>query len=90
MEALKAMADALEVPVIASGGVSSLQDLHALKEIKHLGISGVIVGQALYTEKFTLNEALLAVKGGYHIGQKNNTLPGFKRAGVVKGKNLLI
>ncbi|NMB41241.1 MAG: 1-(5-phosphoribosyl)-5-[(5-phosphoribosylamino)methylideneamino]imidazole-4-carboxamide isomerase [Firmicutes bacterium] len=64
MEALKAMADALEVPVIASGGVSSLQDLHALKEIKHLGISGVIVGQALYTEKFTLNEALLAVKGG--------------------------
>ena len=59
-EALGAMAAALEIPVIASGGVSSLKDLRALKEISHLGISGAIVGQALYTGRFTLKDAIAA------------------------------
>ena len=59
-EALGAMAAALEIPVIASGGVSSLKDLRALKEISHLGISGAIVGQALYTGRFTLSDAIAA------------------------------
>lgn len=45
----------LPVKVIASGGVSSLTDL---KKLKSLLLSGVIVGKALYEEKFTLEDAL--------------------------------
>ncbi|RJX26051.1 MAG: 1-(5-phosphoribosyl)-5-[(5-phosphoribosylamino)methylideneamino]imidazole-4-carboxamide isomerase [Dethiobacter sp.] len=59
MEALSTMARALKIPLIASGGVSSLQDLHALKELKQLGVRGVIVGQALYTGRFTLKDAIM-------------------------------
>lgn len=61
VEAMGQMAAALQIPVIASGGVSSLEDLYALKEISSRGISGVIVGQALYTGRFTLPEALVAM-----------------------------
>ena len=48
-------------PVIASGGVSSLDDLHAITELIPLGVEGAIVGKALYEEEFTLAEALAAV-----------------------------
>jgi phosphoribosylformimino-5-aminoimidazole carboxamide ribotide isomerase len=44
--------------VIASGGVSSLQDLIALSEYKMNGVSGAIVGKAIYTKQFTVSEAL--------------------------------
>jgi phosphoribosylformimino-5-aminoimidazole carboxamide ribotide isomerase len=44
--------------VIASGGVSSLEDLRQLKQLESLGLEGVIVGKALYEKKFTLSEAL--------------------------------
>ena len=44
--------------VIASGGVSSLQDLRRLKALEKEGLAGVIVGKALYEGKFTLSEAL--------------------------------
>ena len=44
------------MPVIASGGVSSLEDLIQLKKIK--GVSGVISGKALYENTFSLDEAL--------------------------------
>ena len=44
------------LPVIASGGVSSLEDLIQLKKIK--GVSGVISGKALYENTFSLDEAL--------------------------------
>ena len=56
--ALKEMAEALAIPLIASGGVSSLDDLRRLKELEHLGVSGVIVGQALYTGSIDLKEAI--------------------------------
>ncbi|WP_449278687.1 bifunctional 1-(5-phosphoribosyl)-5-((5-phosphoribosylamino)methylideneamino)imidazole-4-carboxamide isomerase/phosphoribosylanthranilate isomerase PriA [Leucobacter sp. GX24907] len=45
-------------PVVASGGVSSLDDLAALREIVHLGVEGAIVGKALYDGAFTLAAAL--------------------------------
>jgi phosphoribosylanthranilate isomerase len=48
-------------PVIASGGVSSLDDLRALSELVPLGVEGAIVGKALYAGAFTLPEALGAV-----------------------------
>ncbi|MBN7794922.1 bifunctional 1-(5-phosphoribosyl)-5-((5-phosphoribosylamino)methylideneamino)imidazole-4-carboxamide isomerase/phosphoribosylanthranilate isomerase PriA [Microbacterium esteraromaticum] len=45
-------------PVIASGGVSSLDDIAALRELVPLGVEGAIVGKALYAGQFTLAEAL--------------------------------
>ncbi|GIH68272.1 bifunctional 1-(5-phosphoribosyl)-5-((5-phosphoribosylamino)methylideneamino)imidazole-4-carboxamide isomerase/phosphoribosylanthranilate isomerase PriA [Sphaerimonospora thailandensis] len=50
-----------ERPVIASGGVSSLDDLRALATLVPEGIEGAIVGKALYAQAFTLEEALAAV-----------------------------
>ncbi|MEU6997784.1 bifunctional 1-(5-phosphoribosyl)-5-((5-phosphoribosylamino)methylideneamino)imidazole-4-carboxamide isomerase/phosphoribosylanthranilate isomerase PriA [Nonomuraea sp. NPDC046570] len=48
-------------PVVASGGVSSLDDLRALASLTSLGVEGAIVGKALYAQAFTLREALAAV-----------------------------
>jgi phosphoribosyl isomerase A len=48
-------------PVIASGGVSSLDDLRAIAALAPLGVEGAIVGKALYAGAFTLEQALAAV-----------------------------
>lgn len=45
-------------PVVASGGISSLQDLADLRELVSLGLEGAILGKSLYAGKFTLEEAL--------------------------------
>ena len=52
------LAASLSTPVIASGGVTSLDDLRALKAQAAHGIDGVIVGRALYDGAFTVQEAL--------------------------------
>jgi 1-(5-phosphoribosyl)-5-[(5-phosphoribosylamino)methylideneamino] imidazole-4-carboxamide isomerase/N-(5'phosphoribosyl)anthranilate isomerase len=49
-------------PVVASGGVSSLDDLRALAALQSRGVEGAIVGKALYAGAFTLPEALAAVR----------------------------
>jgi 1-(5-phosphoribosyl)-5-[(5-phosphoribosylamino)methylideneamino] imidazole-4-carboxamide isomerase/N-(5'phosphoribosyl)anthranilate isomerase len=49
-------------PVIASGGVSSVDDLLAIAALAPLGVTGAIVGKALYARKFTLEEALAQMK----------------------------
>src|SRR4051794_10159207 len=51
---------ATDRPVIASGGVSSLDELRALAALAPLGVEGAIVGKALYAGAFTLPEALAA------------------------------
>jgi phosphoribosylformimino-5-aminoimidazole carboxamide ribotide isomerase len=53
------LVETVKVPVVASGGVASLEDLVALAGT---GVEGVVVGTALYEKKFTLKEALEAVK----------------------------
>ncbi len=58
---LKEVAAATNRPIIASGGVSSLADLEALKELTGIGVEGAIVGKALYAGAFTLSEALAKV-----------------------------
>lgn len=58
LELLRALASRTDKPVIASGGVSSLDDLRALRELVPLGVEGAIVGKALYAGQFTLREAL--------------------------------
>ena len=50
-------------PVIASGGISTLDDIVALRELVPLGLEGTIVGKALYTKAFTLREALGVASG---------------------------
>jgi phosphoribosyl isomerase A len=50
-----------DAPVVASGGVSSLDDLRALAGLTPVGVEGAIVGKALYAGAFTLEEALTAV-----------------------------
>ena len=51
-------------PVVASGGVSTLDDLRALCELVPLGVEGAIVGKALYAGSFTLPDALAVARGG--------------------------
>ena len=50
-----------DAAVVASGGVSRLEDLHRLSELAPLGLEGVVIGRALYDGAFTLPEALAAV-----------------------------
>lgn len=54
--AMKEMVEAVNIPVIASGGVSSIEDIRRLKEIK--GLYGVIIGKALYSGAIDLREAI--------------------------------
>lgn len=61
LELLKNVCAVTDRPVVASGGVSSLDDLRAIAELVPLGVEGSIVGKALYAEAFTLEEALEAV-----------------------------
>lgn len=61
LELLRNVCAATDRPVVASGGVSSLDDLRAIAELVPLGVEGSIVGKALYAKAFTLEEALEAV-----------------------------
>lgn len=62
--ALRELASHINIPVIASGGVSSLTDLLSLLALETLGVTGVIVGRALYTGDVELKEAIAAVGQG--------------------------
>ncbi|UBF26146.1 1-(5-phosphoribosyl)-5-[(5-phosphoribosylamino)methylideneamino]imidazole-4-carboxamide isomerase [Kovacikia minuta CCNUW1] len=64
LEALRELADSVEVPVVASGGVSSITDLLSLLALEPIGVTGAIVGRALYTGDISLKEALRAVGPG--------------------------
>ena len=55
---LREVCSATNKPVIASGGVSTLDDVRALRALTEIGIEGSIVGKALYSGAFTLQEAL--------------------------------
>ncbi|HEU5426735.1 MAG TPA: bifunctional 1-(5-phosphoribosyl)-5-((5-phosphoribosylamino)methylideneamino)imidazole-4-carboxamide isomerase/phosphoribosylanthranilate isomerase PriA [Actinocrinis sp.] len=61
VELYRAVCAATDRPIVASGGVSSLDDLTALQSLVPLGVEGAIVGKALYAGAFTLEQALEAV-----------------------------
>ncbi|WP_019588930.1 MULTISPECIES: 1-(5-phosphoribosyl)-5-[(5-phosphoribosylamino)methylideneamino]imidazole-4-carboxamide isomerase [unclassified Thioalkalivibrio] len=63
VEATAKLAENVRVPVIASGGVSSLDDIRSLARGADAGIDGVIVGRALYEDAFTLEQARTAARG---------------------------
>ena len=59
---LREVCAATDRPVIASGGVSSLDDLRTLAALAGVGVEGAIIGRALYAGAFTLPEALAAIR----------------------------
>jgi phosphoribosylformimino-5-aminoimidazole carboxamide ribotide isomerase len=64
LEALRELAATISIPIIASGGVSSVTDLLSLLVLEPQGVNGVIVGRALYTGDIDLKEALRAIGPG--------------------------
>jgi phosphoribosylformimino-5-aminoimidazole carboxamide ribotide isomerase len=63
VEATRNLARATEIPIIASGGVSSVDDITALLPLEPLGVIGVITGRALYDGNLDLKEAIRAAGG---------------------------
>lgn len=62
VEAVVDLAEQTGKSVIASGGISSLEDLKTLNQYENQGVSGAICGKSLYTGKFTVSEAINEVK----------------------------
>lgn len=58
LELLKSVMARTDKPVVASGGISSLQDIRDLRALVEVGLEGAILGKSLYAGKFTLQEAL--------------------------------
>ncbi len=63
IELLKSVCSVTKKPVIASGGIATLEDISALAKLQSIGIEGAIVGKALYAGAFTLEQALKVSKG---------------------------
>ena len=62
LESTLALARSVDIPVIASGGVASLEDVRSLLSIASEGIEGVIIGRALYEGAISLEEAIRMIK----------------------------
>jgi len=62
LEATQALAESVTIPVIASGGVSSLIDIEKLMTIERSGVAGVITGKAIYTGAISLGAAIALTK----------------------------
>jgi 1-(5-phosphoribosyl)-5-[(5-phosphoribosylamino)methylideneamino] imidazole-4-carboxamide isomerase/N-(5'phosphoribosyl)anthranilate isomerase len=58
LELLRQVLEITEKPVVASGGISSLDDISALNQLVPYGLEGAILGKALYAKRFTLEQAL--------------------------------
>jgi len=58
IKAIKILIKETGLNVIASGGISCLEDIKKLKQLEKSGVTGIIVGKAMYEGKFTLTEAL--------------------------------
>ncbi|MCQ4119119.1 bifunctional 1-(5-phosphoribosyl)-5-((5-phosphoribosylamino)methylideneamino)imidazole-4-carboxamide isomerase/phosphoribosylanthranilate isomerase PriA [Rhodococcus tibetensis] len=63
LELLAQVCASTDAPVVASGGVSTIDDLTAIAGLVDQGVEGAIIGKALYAGRFTLPEALAAVSG---------------------------
>jgi len=62
VEGTRCLAEAIDIPVIASGGVATLEDIRRLLPLEGRGIKGVIVGKALYSGAIALEEAISLAK----------------------------
>ena len=62
-QATRNLAAAIKTPVFASGGVSTIDDIHRLKEIESEGVAGAIIGRALYEGTLKLADAVKVARG---------------------------
>jgi phosphoribosylformimino-5-aminoimidazole carboxamide ribotide isomerase len=62
LEATKKLAESIQMPVIASGGLSTLDDIRRLMTIESSGVTGVITGKAIYSGAINLREAVALTK----------------------------
>lgn len=60
LEATFKLAKAVDIPITASGGMSTLEDIASVKKLEPLGVDEVIIGRALYLNVFSMDEALAA------------------------------
>lgn len=60
LDGIRRVASLTEIPVVASGGIGTLEELKAVAALKSEGVAGAIVGRALYEGKFGIGEANLA------------------------------
>lgn len=58
LDSIKRMAEAVTIPTVASGGVSSLTDIRNLRVLESIGVAGVITGKAIYSGAIDLKEAI--------------------------------
>lgn len=58
LDETRKIARAVKIPVIASGGVATLDDIRGLMPLEKEGVEGVIVGRALYARAFSLRDAI--------------------------------
>jgi phosphoribosylanthranilate isomerase len=63
LQLLRDVCEATDRPVVASGGVTTIDDIRALMELVPVGVEGAIAGTALYEGRFSLEEALALTKG---------------------------
>ncbi|MDM8515278.1 1-(5-phosphoribosyl)-5-[(5-phosphoribosylamino)methylideneamino]imidazole-4-carboxamide isomerase [Desulfobacterales bacterium HSG16] len=69
LEQTNALAEAVSIPVIASGGVSTIEDIKNLLPLESNGVTGVITGKALYSKTLDLKEAI-SVAAGENSGRR--------------------
>jgi phosphoribosylformimino-5-aminoimidazole carboxamide ribotide isomerase len=67
VEGTREMGLAGNLKILASGGISSLEDIRSLKALEPYGVEGVIIGRALYSGVVVLEEAIQVAKGEGHI-----------------------
>ncbi len=64
IDVIKKLASSTNIPIIASGGISSIEDIKRLLPLKSYGVEGVIIGRALYDGDINLAEAIKIAKEG--------------------------
>lgn len=64
IEATRRLAQSVSIPVVASGGISTLEDIHKLLPLEPVGVTGVIVGRALYAGTLDLKQAIDSADAG--------------------------
>jgi phosphoribosylformimino-5-aminoimidazole carboxamide ribotide isomerase len=74
IESTAQLAKAVAIPVIASGGVSCIEDIKRLLEIESFGVKGIIIGRALYTGDIDLRECIELAKKDQDVSQTNHSM----------------
>ena len=64
IDAIEKLANSISISIIASGGVTTLDDIKKLKRLESVGVSGVIIGKALYERAIDLKKAIEIAKTG--------------------------